>query len=115
MNLDKSLKFYKEALGFEERDRKDFPDYEFTLVFLADEDNNYQLELTYNYHPEKPYVVGNGFGHLAFGVKDLENSRETHQKLGYKVSDLMGLPGSPPAYYFVTDPDGYEVEIVRRK
>ncbi len=113
MDLEKSLKFYKEALGFLETRRKDFPEHEFTLVYLSDESGQYELELTYNYNPEKPYELGNGFSHIAVGVDDLEDCREKHMKMGYEVTKLMGLPGSPPKYYFVTDPDGYEVEVIR--
>lgn len=113
MDLEKSLKFYKDALGLVETRRKDFPEHEFTLVFLSDESRQYELEITYNYNPEKPYIIGNGFSHLAIGAEDLEGSREKHIDMGYKVSKLMGLPGSPPRYYFVTDPDGYEIEIIR--
>ncbi|MTI70332.1 MAG: lactoylglutathione lyase [Firmicutes bacterium] len=115
MDLEKSLKFYKEALGLVERNRKDFPEYKFTIVYLSDESENYELELTYNYNPEEPYEIGNGFSHMAFSVENLEESRQRHEKMGYKVTELMGLPGSPPKYYFVTDPDGYEVEIIRSK
>lgn len=115
MNLEESLKFYDEALGLKETRRKDFPKHEFTLVFLSDEEKNYEIELTYNYNPEKPYVIGNGFSHLAFGVDDLEGSRDKHIEQGYIVSDLMGLPGNPPGYYFVTDKQGYEYEIIRNK
>lgn len=115
MDLEASLKFYKEALGLLESRRKDFPEHEFTLVFLTDEAKTHEIELTYNYNPEKPYVIGNGFSHLALGVDDLEASREKMIELGYEVTKMMGLPGSPPAYYFVTDPDGYEVEIIRNK
>jgi lactoylglutathione lyase len=115
MDLEKSMKFYTEALGLKEVRRKDFPEHEFTLVFLQDEDGHFELELTYNYNPEKPYVIGNGFSHLAMQAEDLETSHAFHKELGYKVTDLMGLPGSPPAYYFVTDPDGYDIEIIRKK
>lgn len=113
MDLDKSLQFYKDALGLIETRRKDFPEHEFTLVFLSDKTGQYELELTYNYNPDKPYTIGNGFSHIAVAVDDLESSRERHKKMGYKVSELMGLPGSPPRYYFVTDPDGYEIEVIR--
>jgi len=115
MDLEKSLSFYREALGMIETRRKDFPEHEFTLVFLSDEDNNYEIEITYNYNPEEPYVIGNGFSHFAVAVEDLEASRERHIEMGYKVTKMMGLPGSPPKYYFVTDPDGYDVEIIRAK
>lgn len=115
MDLEKSLKFYKEALGLVETRRSDFPEDEFTLVFLSDELGNYEVELTYNYNPEKPYTIGDGFSHMAFSVEDLEASRERHREMGYEVTELMGLPGEKPRYYFVTDPDGYDVEIIRAK
>jgi len=115
MDLEKSVKFYKEALGFVETRRKDFPEDEFTLVFLSDGENSFELELTYNYNMEKPYEIGTGYSHIAVSVVDLEKSREDHINMGLEVTELMGLPGSPPRYYFVTDPDGYEIEIIRAK
>ena len=113
MDLDKSLKFYKEALGLNEIQRKDFPEYEFTLVYLSDESGHYELELTYNYNPEKPYEIGNGFSHIAVSVENLEESQKRHEEMGYKVTNLIGLPGEQPRYYVVTDPDGYDVEVLR--
>lgn len=115
MDLEKSLKFYKDGLGLIETRRKDFPEHKFTLVYLSNEVGGYEIELTYNYNPEKPYEIGNGFSHTAIGVKDLEGMREKHVSLGYKVTDLKGLPGEKPKYYFVTDPDGYMVEVIREQ
>lgn len=115
MDLEKSLKFYTEALGLVETRRKDFPEDEFTLVFLSDESGCHEIELTYNYNPEKPYVIGDGFSHMALGVEDLEGSQQKHKEMGYEVTELMGLPGEKPRYYFVTDPDGYDIEIIRTK
>lgn len=113
MDLEKSLDFYTKALGLVEIERRDFPEYEFTLVYLADKSKTYELELTYNYNPEKPYEIGNGFSHIALSVEDLEGSHKKHEEMGYKVTELKGLPGEKPRYYFVTDPDGYDVEILR--
>lgn len=115
MDLEKSLKFYKEALGLIETKRKDFPENKFTLVYLSNEVGGYEIELTYNYDPEKPYELGNGFSHIAIGVENLEEMREKHISLDYKVTDLKGLPGEEPHYYFVTDPDGYMIEVIRQK
>ncbi|MDS0524679.1 VOC family protein [Clostridium sp. SHJSY1] len=112
-DLEKSLKFYKEALELIETRRKDFPDNKFTLVYLSNEKGGYEVELTYNYDVEKPYELGNGFSHTAIGVENLEEFREKHISLGYEVTDLKGLPGEAPHYYFVTDPDGYKVEVIR--
>lgn len=114
-DLEKSLKFYKEALGLIEINRKDYPEDEFTLVFLGDEEGSYELELTYNYDRKEPYEIGNGFSHIAVEAEDLEAMREEHIKLGYKVTELTGLSGEKPRFYFVTDPDGYDVEVIRAK
>lgn len=113
MDLEKSLKFYEEGFGFKITSKKDFPEDEFTLVYLSDEDENFEIELTYNYNPEKPYTIGDGYSHFAVSVEDLEKSREKHIEMGYECTELMGLPGEEPRYYFVTDPDGYEVEVIR--
>ena len=111
-NLEESLKFYKEGFGLIETSRKDYPDYKFSLVYLSNEEGGYEIELTYNYDSEG-YELGNGFSHIAVGVDNLEESRENHIALGYEVTDLKGLPGEKPHYYFVTDPDGYKVEVIR--
>jgi len=113
VDLEKSMEFYKKALGLEEVRRKDFPEWEFTLVYLSDEARNFEIELTYNYTPEEAYEVGNGFSHFAFIVDDLEASHKRHQAMGYEVGELKGLPGSQPMFYFITDPDGYRSEIIR--
>lgn len=113
-DLDASLKFYKDALGLVETRRKEFPEYKFDLVYLANEIGGYEVELTYNYDVEKPYELGNGYGHMAIGVEDLEGMRDKHIELGYEVTDLKGLPGDKPNYYFVTDPDGYKIEVIRK-
>lgn len=112
-NLEESLKFYKEGFGLIETNRKDFPEHKFTLVYLSNEVNGYEIELTYNYDVEKPYDLGNGYSHIAVGVDNLEEMREKHIALGYEVTDLKGLPGGEVRYYFVTDPDGYKIEVIR--
>lgn len=112
-DLEKSLKFYQEGLGLIITNRKDFPEHKFALVYLSNEIGGYEIELTYNYDTETPYNLGNGFSHTAIGVEKLEEMREKHLALGYEVTDLKGLPGEAPMYYFITDPDGYKVEIIR--
>ena len=113
MDLEKSLEFYKNALGLVETRRKDFPEHKFTLVYLSDVPGGYEVELTYNYNPEDPYDLGNGFSHIAIAHDNIESLREKHSEMGYEVTDLKGLPGEKPHYYFVTDPDGYKVEVIR--
>lgn len=111
-DLDASIKFYSTAFPFKEVHRKDFPDHKFTLVFMKTEGEDFELELTYNYdHPG--YDLGDGYGHLAVGVENLEESHASHIAAGYEVTDLKGLPGQEPHYYFVKDPDGYKIEVIR--
>ncbi|MGL5414094.1 MAG: lactoylglutathione lyase [Clostridium sp.] len=112
-DLEASLKFYKDGLGLVETRKKDFPEHKFTLVYLSNVQGGYEIELTYNYDVEKPYELGNGYSHIAIGTEDLEGFREKHIALGYEVTPLKGLPGEKPKYYFVTDPDGYKVEVIR--
>lgn len=113
-DLEKSIKFYQETFGFKETRRKEYPEHKFTIVYLSFDGDDYELELTYNYD-HGPYTVGDGFSHMAISADDLEATHQKHIDLGYQVTDLKGLPGNVPNYYFVTDPDGYRVEVIRTK
>ncbi len=110
-DLEASLAFYDETLGLKEVSRNDFPEAQFTLVYLRSDDSDYELELTYNYGHEA-YDLGNGYGHIAVGVDNLEESHEKHLAQGIPTTDLMGLPGQVPLYYFIQDPDGYKIEVI---
>lgn len=113
-DLDTSLDFYTKAFGFEESRRRDFPDAKFTLVYLTLPGDDYELELTYNYdHPG--YDLGDGYGHIAISSDDVEGLHAKHQEAGFNVTDLKGLPGVPPSYYFIIDPDGYKIEVIRER
>lgn len=114
MDLEKSIKFYKEALNLKETRRKDFPEADFTLVYLADQNENFELELTYNYDRKKPYTIGDGYSHLAVVVDNLEKSYQRHKEAGYQVGDLKSLSENSSGYYFITDPDGYRTEIIAK-
>ncbi len=113
MDLEESVEFYKNALNFKEISRSDFPEGEFTLVFMTDQDENFELELTYNYDREEPYTIGDGYSHLAVLVDDLEQAHQKHEEMGYEVTDLTGIGESSSSFYFLTDPDGYDIEIIR--
>ena len=98
MDLEESVEFYQKALGLEVSSRNDFPEDEFTLVYLKDKTGNFELELTYNYDKKEPYTIGDGYSHLAVTVDDLEKSHQRHKELGYEVTDLMGLGESSGSY-----------------
>ncbi len=112
-DLEKSVEFYK-SLGFYEDSRKEHYDNGFALVFLKAKGSDFALELTYNVGVEQ-YTIGDGYSHLAIGVDDLEAEHQRYESLGYEVTPIKGLLDGPPKLFFVTDPDGYKVEVLRNK
>lgn len=112
-DLEKSVEFYTKVLGFKEARRLDFPESKFTLVYLALDNDDYELELTYNYGQEESYTIGNGYGHVAIGVDDLGATQKEYKASGYEVTDLKGLPNNSVAFFFITDPDGYKIEVIQ--
>lgn len=106
-DLDKSLKFYKEALGLTEKRRKTAEDGSFIIVYLGNEETEFELELTWlRDHPGK-YDLGECEFHLAFRTDDYEAAHALHEKMGCICFEnpSMGI-------YFITDPDGYWLEVV---
>ncbi|MEY8292489.1 VOC family protein [Carnobacteriaceae bacterium 52-44] len=112
-DLDKSTEFYRDVFGYEETKRLDYPEAEFTLVYMALPGEDYELELTYNYDQEEPYDLGNGYGHIAIGVDDLKDMHDTLSEKGYDITDLTELSDGAANYFFVKDPDGYKIEIIQ--
>ncbi|MCK1167034.1 VOC family protein [Streptococcus uberis] len=110
-NLEESLAFYTTAFPFKETRRRDFPDSKFTLVYLALEGEDYELELTYNYGHEA-YDLGNGYGHIAIGSEDFQADYDKHVQAGYSVTDIKGLTDKSARYYFIQDPDDYKIEVI---
>lgn len=110
LDLEKSLDFYQENLGLKEVRRKDAEDGSFTLVFLSDGVTSHNLELTWLRDWEAPYNLGDNEFHLAFHVDDFDKAYELHKKnncICYE-NEKMGI-------YFISDPDGYWIEIVPAK
>lgn len=107
LNLDKSLAFYKEALGFEEVRRKEAADGSFILSFLGDGTTSHKLELTWLKNWAEPYNLGDNEFHLAVKVDDFEAAYEHHKKMGCICYEnkAMGI-------YFISDPDEYWIEII---
>lgn len=115
-DLDKSYKFYTEELGFVESRRKEFPEKKFDLVYLKlPQSPDYELELTYNYDQEEDYDLGNGYGHIAISHSDIKSLREEFLEKGFEVTELRGLSDNSDKYFFVTDPDGYKIEIIQKE
>ena len=115
LDLDASLKFYKEALDLEIAERLDFEG--FSLVYLRNEENDMELELTWNEGTEEPYTHGTGYGHIAVAVDNLEAEHAKLTECGYVPLDIKEFfrEGTLLAkFFFVQDPDGYKIEFLQR-
>jgi len=113
--LDEALDFYEQAFGFKEKHRLDFPN--FALIYLGNDESEAELELTYNKGRTEGYEHGNAYGHIAFSVDDLEAAHERLDKAGYEPAEIkqLDLDGVKQArYFFVRDPEGYQVEVLER-
>ncbi|AJR05936.1 lactoylglutathione lyase [Photobacterium gaetbulicola] len=113
-DLDKSLKFYKEALDLDVAEQLDFEG--FSLVYLRNEENDMELELTWNEGTES-YTHGSGYGHIAVAVDELEAEHQKLSELGYEPADIKEFfrEGQLLAkFFFVQDPDGYKIEFLQR-
>ena len=105
-DLDRSLAVYAKALGLKEVHRKETPD--FTLVYLGDGGSTpHELELTWLKEREEPYNLGDNEFHLAFGVDDFDAAHKLHEEMGCICYEnaAMGI-------YFISDPDGYWLEVL---
>jgi len=111
----RSVNFYDKAFGLKIADRVPFDG--FTLIYLANPETGFELELTVNASRTEPYDLGNGYGHLAVTVEDIEAEYQRFTALGFTVGKLVEMPheGKPFArFFFVTDPDGYKIEVIQR-
>ena len=109
-DLDRSIKFYAEALNLTEKNRINAPDGSFIIVYLTDNATGFLLELTWlKDHPQQ-YDLGEGEFHLAFEAEDFAAAHKLHEEMGcicFENHD-MGI-------YFIEDPDGYWLEILPRR
>ncbi len=111
----RSVGFYRTAFGLEIADRFDFDD--FTLVYLRNAEADFELELTVNKDRTEPYDLGDGYGHVAFAVDDLEAEHRRFAEAGLAPRKLVEFaPGGTPLarFFFVADPDGYQIEVLQR-
>lgn len=108
LDLDRSVKFYEEALGLKEARRKMASNGEFILVYMTDEQTSFMLELTWLRNRRESYELGDNESHLCFRVAgDYNKVRAYHKAMNcvcYENTD-MGL-------YFINDPDDYWIEIL---
>jgi len=116
-SLEKSIEFYTDVLGMKLLRKKDYPDGKFTLAFVGygDESSNSVIELTHNWDTDT-YEIGSGFGHIAIEVDDVYKAAEAIKKKGGNIIREPGpMKSGSTILAFVTDPDGYKIELLGKK
>ncbi len=115
-NLQRSIDFYTQVLGMQLLRTSDNPEYQYTLAFLGYDKNPAQaeIELTYNYGVDH-YEMGTAYGHIALGVEDVYAACDKIRAAGGNITREAGpVKGGSTVIAFVTDPDGYKIELIQR-
>jgi lactoylglutathione lyase len=115
LDLDRSVAFYRDALGLEIADKFDFDN--FTLVYLRSPEADFEVELTLNKGRTEPYDLGDGYGHIAFCVDDLDREHARVQAAGVNpqpIKEFHRDGGLMARFFFIQDPDGYKIEVLQR-
>ena len=116
-DLQRSIDFYTKVLGMKLIRTSDNPEYKYTLAFLGYGTNpdHAELELTYNHGVDK-YEMGTAYGHIAISADDIYSACESVRANGGNVTREPGpVKGGTTVIAFVTDPDGYKIELIERK
>ena len=111
----KSVEFYTSAFGLGIEDRFEFDG--FTLVYLKNPENDFEVELTVNHGQTEPYSHGDGYGHLAVSVDDVDQEHGRFEQLGLgptPVKEFHRDGALMAKFFFVQDPDGYKIEVLER-
>lgn len=117
IDLQSSIDFYTKVLGMTLFDRTENSEYRYTLVFVGyqDQPDSAMIELTYNWDTQE-YTMGNAFGHLALGVDNIYSTCERVKSLGGNITREPGpVKGGSTHIAFITDPDGYQIELIQIK
>lgn len=115
LDLDRSLRFYADALGLGVAERLDFET--FALVYLRNAENDFEVELTLNKGRTEPYAHGDGYGHVAFCVDDLDAEHARMASLGIEplpIKEFFRAGALLARFFFIQDPDGYRIEVLQR-
>ena len=117
-NLQRSIDFYTQVLGMQLLRTSENPEYKYSLAFLGFDGGNpgqAEIELTYNWGVEQ-YELGTAYGHIALGVPDAYAACEKIKAAGGNVTRAAGpVAGGTTVIAFVTDPDGYKIELIQAK
>ncbi|MEZ2126802.1 MULTISPECIES: VOC family protein [unclassified Sinorhizobium] len=115
LDEQRSVDFYGKAFGLDVADRLDFET--FTLVYLSNPQSEFELELTINKGRKEPYSLGDGYGHLAVSVDDLDAVHASVSDAGLnpnKIVEFSRDGGLIARFFFIADPDGYKIEVLQR-
>lgn len=116
-DLQRSIDFYTKVLGMKLLRTSDNPEYKYTLAFVGYGNNpeHAELELTYNYGVDS-YDLGSAYGHIALSTEDIYATCDQVRALGGNITREPGpVKGGSTVIAFITDPDGYKVELIERK
>jgi lactoylglutathione lyase len=111
----RSLVFYETAFGLTVADRFAFDG--FTLVYLRNAEVDFEVELTINHDRKEPYALGDGYGHIAFAVGDLDAEHARFVQAGLSPNPIKEFQrdGALLArFFFIQDPDGYKIEVLQK-
>lgn len=111
----RSVDFYRKAFGLDVAERLDFET--FTLLYLSNAEAEFEVELTVNKGRQEPYAFGDGYGHLAVSVADLDSEHDRLGALGLNPKKIVEFnrDGALLArFFFIEDPDGYKIEVLQR-
>ncbi|MEI5639542.1 MULTISPECIES: VOC family protein [unclassified Pseudoalteromonas] len=114
-DADRSIQFYHDVFALRVKRRVDFND--FSLIYLANDETSFELELTWNHKGDQTYDLGNGYGHLAFAADDLKPLHQQAAELGYQPREIKSFYNGDELvakFFFIQDPDGYEIEVIER-
>lgn len=110
-----SVDFYDRCFGLKVAERLDFE--KFTLIYLSNGESGTELELTVNKGRTESYDLGDGYGHVAFSVDDVDATHARFEEMGFAPRKLVDFaPGGEviARFFFIKDPDGYEIEVLQR-
>ncbi|WP_421912901.1 VOC family protein [Mesorhizobium sp.] len=116
LDESRSVGFYQNAFGLDVAERLDFET--FTLVYLSNTASDFEVELTVNKGRTEPYALGDGYGHLAVSVADLDGEHDRLGALGLspkKIVEFNRDGAFIARFFFIEDPDGYKIEVLERR
>ena len=111
----RAMEFYQKAFGLELADRFDFDT--FALIYLRHPSSPFEVELTWNKDRTEPYTLGDGYGHLAVAVEDLDSEHARLERDGLSpgpTRDFRHDGRTLARFFFISDPDGYRIEVIQK-